>query len=386
MAIAPATTEGVVAMPDKRRVPQKVNAAGKPHTGEAASDGEFLVRTDRALARPVHEAGPAADAGAELPNERDVETIGSSVQLESIHPLRLRLLLAIERTGSISAAAEACSIGQPSASMHLRALEIATERQLVHRSPGGSNLTPAGKVVASHAVRVLTTLDNMLRKLNTKDGDELSLATSHTAAVAVVPPLLRHFSERLPGTRVNLRTLPSRTVVEEIARGEADIGIAGEVRIGDDVESRQILVDELVGIARSGSVTVEGGSVTLRELARNGLLLGPEGSSTRIAAERYLSRANYRPSRVWVFDSYEAIKRAVAEGLGVSFISRRLIGAEVRRRELTTFRVWGVERMIRPLYLVRSPVRELTTASQMLIKLLTERGTVSIGEEVRAEG
>ncbi len=64
------------------------------------------------------------------------------VQMENIHPLRLRILMEIERTGSISAAAESCGIGQPSASMHLRTLEAATGQKLVTRTGRGSSLTP----------------------------------------------------------------------------------------------------------------------------------------------------------------------------------------------------------------------------------------------------
>jgi hypothetical protein len=59
-------------------------------------------------------------------------------RVEDVHPLRLRLLLEINRTGSISAAAKRCAIGQPSASMHLRTLETAVGQRLVIRNGGAS--------------------------------------------------------------------------------------------------------------------------------------------------------------------------------------------------------------------------------------------------------
>jgi molybdate transport repressor ModE-like protein len=299
----------------------------------------------------------------------------NEVQLETVHPLRLRLLLEIERTGSISAAAEACAIGQPSASMHLRTLEAAIGRRLVIRNGRGSSLTAAGEVVAVHAARVLATLDSMRRAvdaLDARDGGALTIAASLTPSIVLIPPILRLFSDRYPGVSVKLRTVPSESVVREVAHGGADIGIAGEVSTTDSVIRTQLLVEELVGIAPVGLLRLDGDCVSLGELARNNLLLGAHGSSTRIVTERYLARAEYRPPRVWVFDSYEAIKRAVAGGLGVSFLSPLLVHEEIERGELSAFRVSGIEAMTRPIQVVQSSATELTPESAAFVTLLAD--------------
>src|SRR3989442_14171216 len=57
---------------------------------------------------------------------------------------RMRLLVEIERQGSVSAAAAAIGIGQPSASQHVRLLETAAGQRLVERSGRGGRLTQAG--------------------------------------------------------------------------------------------------------------------------------------------------------------------------------------------------------------------------------------------------
>jgi molybdate transport repressor ModE-like protein len=295
------------------------------------------------------------------------------VQMENVHPLRLRLLLEIERTGSISAAAEACAIAQPSASMHLRTLEAATGQRLVIRNGRGSSLTAAGKVVASHAARVLSTLDGMRRALDALDArnrGQLIVAASLTPSVALLPRILRGFADRHPGVCINLRTLPSEMVVREIARGGADVGVAGDVATAEPVVRKQLLVDELIGIASPGVPGFESARVSLGELAHHSLLVGAEGSSTRIVTERYLARAHYRPAQVCVFDSYEAIKRAVGDGLGVSFISRLLVQKELEQGELTAFQVTGVERMARPIHLVQAAMAELTPEAAAFITSL----------------
>jgi molybdate transport repressor ModE-like protein len=298
------------------------------------------------------------------------------VQMENIHPLRLRLLLEIERTQSISAAAQACGIGQPSASMHLRNLEATLAHRLVARNGRGSSLTPAGKVVAPHAARMLATLDSMRRAvdaLGAHGGGELTIAASHMPTVVLVLPALPQLTERYPGITVNLRTLPSDAVVQEVARGRVDLGIAGEVSMPEPVTRNEIVVDELVGIASPVLLAPDDGPISLGQLARQRLLLGPPGSSTRTATERGLARAGHRSASVWEFGSFEALTAAVKQGLGVSFVSAELVSGELERGELITFRVSDVDPMLRAIHALRHPAKELTAEASAFMALIEEQ-------------
>jgi DNA-binding transcriptional LysR family regulator len=211
-----------------------------------------------------------------------------------------------------------------------------------------------------------------LDALDARHGGELILAASLTPSVTLIPRVLRRFSDRYPGVSVRLRTVPSETVLREVARAEADIGIAGEVQTAEPVIRTELLMDELIGIAPPGLLTLDRGRVSLGELARNSLMVGPEASSTRIVSERYLASVEYRPARVWVFDSYEAIKRAVVGGLGVSFISRLLVREEIERGELIAFRVSGVEPMVRRIQVVQPAFRDLTREGTAFMTILAD--------------
>src|ERR671936_1075290 len=103
--------------------------------------------------------------------------------VDALDPARLRLLVEVGRRGSISAAAEASRMGQPSATKHLQTLEAAVGAKLVERHGRASRLTEAGEVVAAHAQRVLDTLEGMHEELRALAGAErgmLKLAASTT--------------------------------------------------------------------------------------------------------------------------------------------------------------------------------------------------------------
>src|SRR4051812_13177467 len=86
-----------------------------------------------------------------------------------LDPLRLRLVLEVDRHGSISAAAEACAISQPAASMHLRKLETAMRHRMYERAGRGTRLTDAGRVLARSAAIVLSTLEGLEQELAALD-------------------------------------------------------------------------------------------------------------------------------------------------------------------------------------------------------------------------
>ena len=100
---------------------------------------------------------PEAASGEPRAEAPSVETLRglreTSLLGRAVDPFRLRLLLELDRRGTISQAAEACSIGQPTASVHLQTLEAAVGQRLYERAGRGTRLTDAGRVVAGHIRR-----------------------------------------------------------------------------------------------------------------------------------------------------------------------------------------------------------------------------------------
>jgi LysR family transcriptional regulator, low CO2-responsive transcriptional regulator len=301
--------------------------------------------------------------------------------VDALDPARLRLLVEVDRRGSISAAADACAISQPSATKQLKTLEAALGEKLVERNGRASQLTDAGEVVVAHATRVLDTLQGLEEDLGALRGAEtgtLALAASTTSGSYVLPSILQCFADRHPGVDVDIAIGSSSWVAEQVGKREYALGIAGEVPLPDSVRAEPFLDDELVGIAAPDRVKTKRGKASVEELSRWTLLVREDGSSTRAVAERHLAAVGFQPANRWELDSNEAIKRSVQAGLGIGFVSRLVVAEELERGELVSFSIDGSKPMERSIYLLRPTDRDPTPAERAFIATLSDCCAVSI--------
>ncbi|MDQ3669419.1 MAG: LysR substrate-binding domain-containing protein, partial [Actinomycetota bacterium] len=269
---------------------------------------------------------------------------------------RLRLLVEIDRKGSVSAAAQAIGIGQPTASAHLRLLETSAGQRLVERNGRGSRLTEAGRVLAQHAAEALTTLSAGEEELHALAGLEtgtVHIGASTTPGVYVLPDTLACFRRDHPNVGIEVEIASSGEIVDRLLAGRVQIALVGEPKVDHRVTLEPFLDDEIIGVAKPGTLPVRNGKVRGAALADQTLLVRERTSSTRHLSDRALGDAGVRPQQVWELDSSEAIKRAAREGLGVAFLSRYAVAEEVERGDLESFRLAGRSRIMRTLNIAR---------------------------------
>src|ERR671933_2834408 len=143
---------------------------------------------------------------------------------------RMRLLVEIERQGSLSAAAGAIGIGQPSASQHLRLLETAAGQRLVERSGRGSRLTEAGRVLAARAAEALAALDAANEELEALGGlltGTIRLGASTAPGAYLLPDTLGCFRRDYPGIRVEVEIAPSGEILRRVLSGDVQLAVVG---------------------------------------------------------------------------------------------------------------------------------------------------------------
>jgi molybdate transport repressor ModE-like protein len=287
---------------------------------------------------------------------------------------RLRLLVELDRHGSVSAAARAVGIGQPSASEHIRLLEAAAGQRLVERNGRGSRLTEAGRILASHASQALATLaagEEELHALAGLESGTIHIGASTTPGVYLLPDTLGCFRRDHPNVAVEVEIGSTGEIIERLLAGRIQLALVGETSADERVEMTPFLADEIVGIAQPGLLRASNGKVKAEVLAEETLLVREPSSSTRQVAEQALLEAGIRPGRLWELDSSEAIKRAVREGLGVAFLSRYAVAEELERGELQSFRLAGRPKIERRLYIARRAGRQPSPSERGFVATLT---------------
>jgi molybdate transport repressor ModE-like protein len=285
--------------------------------------------------------------------------------------LRLHLLLEVDRLGSITRAAEACSMGQPTASTHLRTLEAAVGHQLVERAGRGTRLTDAGRLLANHATVVVSALQKLEAELAALDGavtGSLILSSCDTFGNYVLPATLGAFGRDRPLADIHVRIEPSGDVVRSVARDDANVGIAGKMRRTEPVVAEPLIRDELTWVAAAGSGIPH--ILTPADVRASTLIVPGRESSTRAITERILGGVKHRPTRVLELGSVEAIKRAVRAGLGVALLSRLAVADELEARELRRIELLGAPAASRMIEIVRRENRDATPLEQAFERVL----------------
>ncbi|WP_433617083.1 LysR family transcriptional regulator [Dactylosporangium sp. CA-139114] len=154
---------------------------------------------------------------------------------------RLRVLVAVARHGSVTAAAEALHYAQPSVSHHLARLETETGVRLLQRAGRGVRLTPAGRLLAERGEEILGRLDAAeaeLAELSGLRAGRVRLAAFPSALGSFVPRAAARFTAAHPGVVLEFVEAEPPAALALLRTGEADLAVVfdygsadGEVRL-----------------------------------------------------------------------------------------------------------------------------------------------------------
>jgi len=286
---------------------------------------------------------------------------------------RMRVLVEIDRQGSLSGAAAAIGIGQSSVSEHVRLLELAAGQRLVERNGRGSRLTEAGLVLAGRAAQALAALGAGEEELDALAGLQtgtIHLGASTAPGVYLLPDTLGCFRADFPNVQVHVEIAASGDIIERLLAGRVQLAIIGATRAGDRIELEPFVDDEIVGVAQPGLLPVRSGVVAPSALGGVMLLAREPGSSTQEIADAELRAAGVTPTGVWELGSSEAVKRAARAKLGFAFLSRYAVAEEVERGELEHFRLADRPQLTRQFSIARLAGRPLSPGEQAFVDTL----------------
>jgi DNA-binding transcriptional LysR family regulator len=273
---------------------------------------------------------------------------------------RLRVLVAVARYGSVTAAARALNYAQPSVSHHLARLEAETGIKLIQRAGRGIRLTDAGRLLAERAAEVIGRLDAAENELAAYTGlraGRLRLAAFPSALGTIVPAAAALLRGKQPSIDLRLteaeppealrmlragyvdvalvfRYFPDDSGPDDAADPAADSGAGhgaahgaavfgtsgyakdedGGVDITEGLRERLIL-DEPIHLVTSAHGT-EPGPTELSRYSRHRWIAGCDRCRANLL--RQCAQAGFIPKIAFTTDDYVAVQALVAAELGVS--------------------------------------------------------------------
>lgn len=236
---------------------------------------------------------------------------------------QLQLFRGLVATGSVSGAAREAGVTQPTASIHLRELAEEIGLPLYEVIGRTVHLTEAGRELATTARAVHDEWEAYGQKVAALKGAErgrLRVAVVSTAKY-FVPRLLGAFCAEHPGVDVALEVLNRDGVIERLRQNLDDLYIMSRPPTDLALEDRVFLPNPLVVIAPKSHALTRRKRIDLKDLAGERFIFREEGSGTRLAADAFFKTQRFQPKVRLVLGSNEAIKEAVAGGLGISVLS-----------------------------------------------------------------
>src|ERR671911_128426 len=141
---------------------------------------------------------------------------------------RLRVLDAVARLGSVTAAAKELNYSQPSVTHPLGRLEAETGAQLLQRAGRGIRLTPAGHLLAARAAEILGRIDAAGAELSAHVGmtaGRVRLAAFASAIGSLVPQAVAALAGRHPGLQISLTDTHPPEAIELLRAGKVEVAI-----------------------------------------------------------------------------------------------------------------------------------------------------------------
>jgi DNA-binding transcriptional LysR family regulator len=240
---------------------------------------------------------------------------------------QLRLFLALAETGSVSAAARATHVTQPTASMQLREVTRAVGLPLYEVVAKKVYLTDVGRELAETARALARTWDDFRQGVDSAKGltrGQLRVAVVSTAEY-LVPRAIGAFCRRNPEVDASLEVLNRDGVVHRLRQNLDDLYVMSMPPVDMDLTDDVFATNPIVTIAAAADPLARRTAVALADLAPHRFILREKGSGTRMAADRHFRAKRFRPDVRLELGSNEAIKEAVAGGLGIGIISRHAL-------------------------------------------------------------
>lgn len=235
----------------------------------------------------------------------------------------LRFFVRVVEEESISRAAESLGITQPGLSRAMKKLEDELGWSLFDRGPKSLKITPAGKVVAGEAVKILRKADDAYRRMQRSiEGEEIRIGFAPTLGRKLLQGAISRYLETHPPVRFHLADMATQEMWKGLREGSLDLIL--EVSTSDDEFEWQPLREREFVVALHSSHPHAGKSrLSPEDLDGEKILLLSRSDYPGYwdQVTSYFAEHGINARVVGEYDGIDSLGLALEAGLGMAFIA-----------------------------------------------------------------
>lgn len=247
---------------------------------------------------------------------------------------QLESFCAVVRYQSFTKAAEKLYISQPTISTHIRMLEQEFNSRLIIRTTKNIEITPHGKELFACAQKIFTLKNDLIQKWSEENKKIIRIGASTIPADYILPEVLPLFCQKYPDIQLHIHQNDSGNILQSILNGKFTIGMVGMKSFEKELDFVPFFHDEIVMITPKQENFVHFSQKAFNQddlislLKKETIILREQGSGSKKRLESYFEQINLSEKSLNIIarlNDQESIKKLVASGLGISFISAKAI-------------------------------------------------------------
>ena len=252
---------------------------------------------------------------------------------------QLRMLVEIERKGSVLAAAEALFRTQPTVSVAIKKLEEELEIQLLARDQYRAKLTPAGEKLCQKAKSILREADeiaSLAHHLSTGYEPELNIAIEASCPMPFILKALKSIQQQYPQTQFNLMAENIWGALERLKLGDADLAISPWFEEDTELESFTLLHEKMTAVAAPNFPPLLSGKELNYDILKKEVQVVVKDSSKHPKEKKI---GVLEESRHWLVNDHYTKKEILLAGMGWGRLQLHLVADELTDGSLVPLRI-----------------------------------------------
>jgi DNA-binding transcriptional LysR family regulator len=241
------------------------------------------------------------------------------------------------KTGSLTQAAKALYLTQPSVSHAIKQLEDSFGITLFYRNSKGVGLTQEGAILYSYIEQsqiLISLAEEKMAALKNLDSGELRIGGSDSLFKHYLLPYLEDFHQKHPGIRLHLNHGTTPEIIAFLKEGRIDLGVVRMPIVDSQLEVRESIQLQDCFVAGARYAKLKDVVLSLDMLLQYPVILFSRNSRARMAITELFQSYGYKLKPEIEVGSVDLLIEFARKGLGISYVTREFVSKELEEGSL----------------------------------------------------